>query len=63
MWMIFDDVVHLPIDPAVDGVDDAVALSACRILKEGGRKEPLAIRHEDDVNRIVHSAGHHRLDP
>ena len=52
----------LAVDAAVDGVDQAVALAAAGVLEERRREDALAAGREDDVDRVVHAAGHHRLD-
>src|SRR5205807_7661061 len=61
--MVVDHVMIFAIDAAVDGMNDAVAFSASRMLQERGREEALAARREDDVDGIVHAAGHHWLNP
>ena len=60
--MTVDDRVDLAVDAAVDRMDQAVAVAAAGLLEEGGREDPLAAGREHDVDRVVHPAGHHRLD-
>ena len=57
-----DRIMDLAVDAAVNRVDQAVALAAAGIHKEGRREDPLAAGSEDDVDRVVHAAGHDRLD-
>src|SRR5438067_990167 len=62
-FVTVEHVVHLSIDPAVDRVDDAVALPAFRMLQKCGGEEALAAGRESDLDRIIHPPGHDRLNP
>ena len=55
-------VVIFAVDAAVNGMDQPVAQPCFGAHQERGRKNPLAGRQEDGIDRIVHSTGHHRLD-
>ena len=61
-FVLVDRCVVLAVDAAVDGVNQAVALAAGRTLQKGGGEDAFAAGREDDVHRVVHPAGHHRLD-
>ena len=43
-------------------MNEAVALAAAGMDEEGGREDRLAAGGEDHVDRVVHAAGHDRLD-
>src|SRR5207248_289258 len=60
--MLVDRVPVLAVDAAVDGMNDAVAVAAAGVLEERGRENALAARREDDIDRIIHAAGHDRFD-
>ena len=49
-------------DESGDRVDQAVALASSRVLEEGCREDPLALRGEGHIDRVVHSASHDWLD-
>ena len=57
-----DLIVNLAVNAAVNRVDQAVALAATGIHQKGGREDPLAAGSEHDIDRVVHPAGHDRLD-
>src|SRR4051812_33283783 len=61
--MIVDDIMHFAVNTAVNRVNDAVAFTTFRMLKERGGKEPLAAGCECDFHRVIHSASHDRFDP
>ncbi len=58
-----DDVVILAVDAAIDGMNQPVALALLRMHQERRREDPLAAGRENDVDRVIHAAGHHRLEP
>ena len=60
--MVIDDVVILAVDTAVDGMDQAVTEAAARVHQEGSGEDPLAAGGKDHLDRIIHAAGHDRLD-
>ena len=52
----------LPVDAAVEGMNQPVTLTATGMDKERARHDPLPFRREDDVDGVVHPAGQHRLE-
>ncbi len=60
--MIVDDIPGLAIDTAVNVVDEAVTQAPGWELEEGGGEDALAAGGEDQIDGIIHAAGHDRLD-
>src|SRR5882672_4532077 len=60
--VVVNHIVIFAVDSAVNGMNDAVALSSARMLEKRRGEDALAAGREHDVDRIIHAAGHHRLD-
>ena len=60
--MFVDWIVVFAVHASVDGMDQPVALAAAGMLEERATHEPLARGREDDIHRVVHTAGHYALD-
>ena len=58
-----DHVVDLAVHAPIHVVQEAVAPASAGLNEEGRGEDPLAAGGEDDVDRVVHPAGHHGLDP
>src|SRR5262249_44234023 len=62
-WMVVNDVMIFAIDAAVDRINKAIAFCAAGMLQNRRREDALAARTEDYIDRVVHAAGHDRLNP
>ena len=61
-FVAVDDRVRLAVHAPIDRVNQGIAAAHLRMLQERRRQHPFAGGRERDVDRIVHPAGHHRLD-
>ncbi len=57
-----EDVVRLPVDAAIDGVDQGIAPARLWMLEKRRADDALAGRREGDVDGVVHAAGHDHFD-
>ena len=60
--MAIENAMVLPVDAAVEGMNQPVTLTAAGMDKKRARHDPLPFRREDDVDGVVHAAGQHRLE-
>ena len=61
-FVAVDDRVRLSVQAPIDRVNQRIAAPQLRMLQERRRQYPFAGGRERDVDRIVHPAGHDRLD-
>src|SRR5688572_20763476 len=60
--VVINDIMDLSVNAAINRMNQPVPLPTARVLEERRGKDAFPLRRKSDIHRIIHPAGHDRLD-